>query len=55
MDPKLFCPLLDNNFIPRKVRKFFRFGVAEMIEEVEEKEEVKDDLLKNRSDFIIKE
>jgi len=30
MDPKLFLPLVDNKILPKCVRKFFRFGVAEL-------------------------
>lgn len=29
MDPKLFLPIMNNKYLPEKLRKFFRFGVPE--------------------------
>ena len=29
MDPRLFAPLVDNKYLPNKVRQFFRFGVPD--------------------------
>ena len=30
MDPVLFLPLVDNEHLPEKIRKFFRFGVPDI-------------------------
>ena len=36
MNPLLFMPLVDNNNLSEKVRKFFRFGVPDITEKKQE-------------------